>query len=338
MKEIAMPENEARLETSHRSVLLEETVAALAVVPGGSYIDGTLGSAGHSAAILARAGATGRLLGIDRDCAALARSRLRLATVPGQATLVQGAHGDLRALAEANGFTAVDGIVLDLGVSSDQLDTPERGFSFRFEGPLDMRMDQTHGESAAELIARADAATLADIFRRLGEEPQAWRIAQAIERMRAREAITTTAQLAEVVAQAVGRKGGPRHPATRVFQALRMAVNHEIEDLEHALEDGVQLLKPGGRMAVITFESLTDRIVKHHFASHVGKWQSLQQGGERWIGEEPAAQHITRHPVEASEEELQNNPRARSAKLRVVQRCDVPEQRNKKEFNHEKKS
>ena len=311
----------------HLSVLLQETVEALAVVPGGSYIDGTLGGAGHAAEILRRAGPTGRLLGIDRDTDALKRSAARLEALSGEKVLVHGAHGELRRLAEANGFAAVDGVLLDLGVSSDQLDTPGRGFSFRFDGPLDMRMDLTRGESAADLLARLDVQSLADVFRRLGEEPQSRRVAQAILRAQAQMPIKTTRRLADVVSEALGGRMGPRHPATRVFQALRMAVNQEMEELEQALEDGLKLLKPGGRMAVITFESLTDRLVKQRFAAHAGRWVSLQQGGERWEGELPAVTKVTRHPVEAGPEEVAANPRARSAKLRVVQRCQAPERR-----------
>ena len=222
----------------HVSVLLREAVEALAVVPGGSYIDGTLGGAGHAAEILRRAGPTGRLLGIDRDTEALARSAVRLRAVGGEKTLIHGTHGEITRLAEENGFAAVDGILLDLGVSSEQLDTPGRGFSFRLEGPLDMRMDPTRGESAADLIARVDVPSLADVLRRLGEEPQARRIAQAIGRAREKRPIDTTGRLAEVVSEALGGRKGPRHPATRVFQALRMAVNRELEDLEQALEGG----------------------------------------------------------------------------------------------------
>ncbi|HNX34602.1 MAG TPA: 16S rRNA (cytosine(1402)-N(4))-methyltransferase RsmH [Kiritimatiellia bacterium] len=316
----------------HLSVLLQETVEALAVVPGGSYIDGTLGGAGHAAEILRRAGPTGRLLGIDRDTDALKRSAARLEALSGEKVLVHGAHGELRRLAEANGFAAVDGMLLDLGVSSDQLDTPGRGFSFRLEGPLDMRMDPTRGESAADLLARLDVQSLADVLRRLGEEPQARRVAQAVVRAQEKSPITTTGRLAEVVSEALGGRKGPRHPATRVFQALRMAVNRELEDLEQALEDGLRLLKPGGRMAVITFESLTDRLVKQRFAAHTGRWVSLQQGGERWDGELPAVTKVTRHPLEAGSEEVAANPRARSAKLRVVQRCEAPERRRDKDF------
>jgi 16S rRNA (cytosine1402-N4)-methyltransferase len=316
----------------HLSVLLQETVEALAVVPGGSYVDGTLGGAGHAFEILKRAGPAGRLLGIDRDEEALARSATRLAELPGEKVLVHGAHGSIRHLAEANGFAAVNGIVLDLGVSSDQLDTPERGFSFRLEGPLDMRMDPSRGESAADLLARLEMQPLTDLLRRLGEEPQARRIAQAIVREQAKQPIVTTGRLAEVVSVALGGRTGPRHPATRVFQALRMAVNRELEELEQALEDGLRLLGSGGRMAVITFESLTDRLVEQCFAAHAGKWVSLQQGGERWEGVLPAVTKVTRHPLEAGPEEVAENPRARTAKLRVVQRCEVPERRRDKEF------
>lgn len=304
----------------HLSVMLQETIDALDVKQGGCYIDGTLGSAGHSAEILKRAGATGRLLGIDRDPEALARSRTRLSEIPGTVCLAHGAHGDLQGIAKANGFESVEGILLDLGVSSDQLDTPERGFSFRFDGPLDMRMDPTQGESAADVIEHAAEAELATLFWKLGEEQQSRRIAKVIVQERVSGAITTTAQLADVVSKAVGGKKGPRHPATKVFQALRMRVNREIEDLEQALEAGINLLKPKGRFAVITFESLTDRVVKHTFAAHVGKWRSLQQGGEEWIGILPEAEWAVRHAVLPTEAEMAINPRARSAKLRVILR------------------
>jgi 16S rRNA (cytosine1402-N4)-methyltransferase len=304
----------------HLPVLLRETVDALAVAPGGSVIDGTLGGAGHAGELLARAGPAGRLLGIDRDPGALARAAARLKDVPGEKVLVHGAHGDIRRLAQENGFGAVDGVLLDLGVSSEQLDAPGRGFSFRFDGPLDMRMDPGRGESAAELLARLDGPALAELLARLGEEPQARRVARAVVRAREQGPVATTGRLAEVVSEALGGKKGPRHPATRVFLALRMAVNQEVEDLARALEDGLNLLKPGGRMAVITFESITDRLVKQGFAAHAGKWISLQQGGERWEGRQPVVTKVTRRPAEAGEAEVAANPRARSARLRVVQR------------------
>jgi 16S rRNA (cytosine1402-N4)-methyltransferase len=316
----------------HLPVLLSETLKALAVVPGGVYIDGTLGFAGHASEIMKQAGATGKLLGIDKDRVALKEAAKRLARVKGEKKLVQGAHGELGWIAEQNGFDQVDGILLDLGVSSYQIDTAERGFSFRQDGKLSMRMDaDPHGESAADLLASLDENGLKDIFRKYGEEPRARKIAKAIVREREREPIETTGRLADVVSNAVG-KFSAKHPATRVFQALRMAVNSELEELERALEDGLNLLMPGGRMAVISFESLSDRIVKHHFASHAGKWVSLQQGGDRWEGEIPPVQRVTRKPIEAGPDELRENPRARSAKLRVVERVVEPQRGKKKRY------
>ena len=207
-----------------------------------------------------------------------------------------------------------------MGVSSPQLDEAERGFSFLREGPLDMRMDRSGGETAADLVNGADAERLAEIFRTLGEEPQARRIARAL--VVAREKGTrfaTTTDWADFVGRLVGRQGG-HHPATRVFQALRMAVNDELGELTRALDGGLAILKPGGRFAVITFESLSDRIVKRFFAAHIGKMRALQQGGEAWEGDEPKARAVTRKAVVAGAAELELNPRARSAKLRVIER------------------
>ena len=303
------------MEAKHRPVLLEETVGALSVRPVGRYVDGTLGRAGHTRAILARGGV---VLGIDRDDAALADvGALGLDGL----TIAKGNHGDVASIARAHGWDAVDGVLLDLGVSSPQLDEAERGFSFLREGPLDMRMDRSGGETAADLVNGADAERLAEIFRTLGEEPQARRIARAL--VVAREKGTrfaTTTDLADFVERLVGRHGG-HHPATRVFQALRMAVNDELGELTRALDGGLAILKPGGRFAVITFESLSDRIVKRFFAAHVGKMRALQQGGEAWEGDEPKARAVTRKAVVAGAAELELNPRARSAKLRVIERA-----------------
>ena len=311
----------------HIPVLLDETVAALAPRPGCVYIDGTLGRAGHASAVMRLAGPTGRLLGIDRDGEALARAAAALREgVPGEHVLAQGGHGDIEALARAHGFEAVDAILLDLGVSSDQLDTPGRGFSFRADGPLDMRMRNDAGETAAELLARLNVAEMARLFRELGEERQALRIARAIDRERRREPIVRTLRLAEIVARAVSGAHAPgRNPATRVFQALRMAVNDEVGQLERALEGGLRLLRPGGRMAVITFESLTDRIVKTVFRAHCGREEALLQGGSAWRGEEPRTRLVLRRAVTAQPEELARNPRARSAKLRAVERLAFAE-------------
>ena len=304
----------------HVPVLLRETVESLAVRPGGVYVDGTLGRAGHACAVLARAGNGATLVGIDRDEQALRESAERLKAVAGaRVELVHGRHGDLAALVRERGIDEVDGILLDLGVSSPQLDEAGRGFSFRSDGPLDMRMDRSRGLTAADLIATKDEDALAATFRTLGEEPQARRIARALVRAREKAPLVTTGQLADLVERTVGRHGA-HHPATRVFQALRMEVNDEVGELERALAGGLDLLKPGGRFAVITFESITDRIVKRFFAAHAGKMVSLQQGGARWEGDLPRVRLVTRHALMATDEEMGLNLRARSAKLRTAEK------------------
>ena len=295
----------------HIPVLLKEVMDALAVRPGGRYVDGTLGRAGHTKEIIARGG---MVLGIDRDEQAIRE----IGEVAGL-TAVRGRHGDLKEIANEKGWSEVDGILLDLGVSSPQLDEAGRGFSFLREGPLDMRMDRSSGLSAADIVNGERADRLEEIFRELGEEPQSRRIAKAIAKEREKRKFETTVEFADFVERVVGRRGA-HHPATRVFQALRMEVNDEIGELERALEGGLGLLKSGGRFAVITFESLTDRIVKRFFAKHVGRMVSLQQGGERWEGEEPRMRAVTGKVVVASEEEADLNPRSRSAKLRAAEK------------------
>ena len=229
----------------HVPVLLNATVDALAVKPGGVYIDGTLGRAGHAREILARAGAGSTLVGIDRDEQALEESAEVLKEFPeARIETVHGRHGDIAEIAREKGIGEVDGILLDLGVSSPQLDEPERGFSFQGDGPLDMRMDRSRGLTAADIVAKDDEASLAEMFRTLGEEPQARRVARAIVRARAERTISTTAQLAELVERTIGRHGA-HHPATRVFQALRMAVNDELGELERALDGALPLLRSG---------------------------------------------------------------------------------------------
>lgn len=305
-------------DTGHKPVLLSEMISALAVKPDGLYIDGTLGRAGHTREILALGG---KVLGIDRDDQALEEVAKIAGGEPeifANLSVAKGRHGDLKRLADEKGWKKVDGILLDLGVSSPQLDEAGRGFSFLRDGPLDMRMDRAGGVSAADIVNGEDAGELAKIFRDLGEEPQAGRIAKAIAAARAKKRFETTLELAGFIERLIGRRGG-HHPATRVFQALRMAVNDEMGELEKALEDGISILKPGGRFAVITFESLTDRVVKRFFAAHVGKMVSLQQGGEKWEGALPRAVAVTRKAVKAAEEELNLNPRSRSAKLRVIE-------------------
>ena len=296
---------------SHNPVLLKETVDALSVRSGGRYVDGTLGRAGHAKEIIARGG---EVLGIDRDEQAIRE----IGEVAGL-TAVRGRHGSLKEIANEKGWNEVDGILLDLGVSSPQLDEAGRGFSFLREGPLDMRMDRSCGLSAADIVNGESAERLEEIFRTLGEEPQARRIAKAVAKERAEKPFETTVELAEFIEKVVGHRNG-RHPATRVFQALRMEVNDEIGELGRALEGGLDLLRSGGRFAVITFESLTDRIVKRFFAGHIGRMVSLQQGGERWEGEEPRMKAVTGMVVVASKEEEDLNPRSRSAKLRAAEK------------------
>ena len=305
----------------HIPVLLKETLDGLAVRRGGRYVDGTLGRAGHTREILERGG---EVLGIDRDEAAVEEVgewKARAGELGRRLTIARGNHGDLERIANENGWTEVDGVLLDLGVSSPQLDEAGRGFSFLREGPLDMRMDRSGGLTAADLVNGTDAPGLERIFRRWGEEVQAGRIAKAICRETgAGHRFSTTSELADFIEGLVGRRNG-RHPATRVFQALRMAVNDEEGELERALAGGLALLKAGGRFAVITFESITDRIVKRYFAAHAGRMRSLQQGGEEWEGELPRVRLVTRGVVVAQEAETEANPRSRSAKLRVVERA-----------------
>jgi 16S rRNA (cytosine1402-N4)-methyltransferase len=223
-------------------------------------------------------------------------------------------------LAHAHGFDAADGILLDLGMSSDQVDDPERGFSFLRDGPLDMRMDCSRGETAADLVNRLGPEDLADVLWRLGEERASRRIAKAIAAQRQESPIRTTAQLAGIVERAKGGHSGRTHPATQTFQALRMAVNGELDHAGAGVEAAVRLVKDGGRVAVITFHSVEDRLVKTIFAKHAGTWESLQAGGRAWRGEQPAVRRVNRKPITATDAEIAANPRARSAKLRVVER------------------
>lgn len=297
----------------HVPVLLRETVAALDVKRGGRYVDGTLGRAGHAREVVALGG---EVLGIDRDDQAVAE--VEAMKIEGL-RIARGNHGELREIAEANGWSEVDGVLLDLGVSSPQLDDAGRGFSFQREGPLDMRMDRSRGLTAADLVNESAAESLEEIFRTLGEEPNARRIARAIVERRAERPFETTSDLALFVERLVGRRG-PHHPATRVFQALRMEVNDELGELRRALEGGLAILRRGGRFAVITFESLTDREVKRFFAAHAGREVSLQGGGSEWRGELPRVKVVSRKAVKASPEEVDLNPRSRSAKLRVAQK------------------
>lgn len=304
----------------HIPVLLEEVISGLAVQPGGQYIDGTVGGGGHTAAILEKSAPDGRVLGMDADPAAIQRvgERLRAAVQTGRLILVQSPFEQMEAVAHEHGLDQVDGILLDLGLSSFQLGTPERGFAFAEDGPLDMRFDPSRGESAADILNHWSEEEIADLIYRYGEERRSRRIARAIV---SRRPITRTRQLADIVAQAVGGRRGQRiHPATRTFQALRIAVNDELGQLERVLPQALRLLKPGGRLAVISFHSLEDRIVK----------QWMRQAAQTRIPDPatptgfrtqtPSLRIITRRPITADEDEVARNPRSRSAKLRIAEK------------------
>jgi 16S rRNA (cytosine1402-N4)-methyltransferase len=304
----------------HVPVMLNEALDLLVTNPAGTYIDGTLGRGGHAAEILKRLSPEGRLIGLDRDAEAIQATEEILRPFGERAIRIHGNFADMKELCRQIGVTEADGVLLDLGVSSPQLDVAERGFSFAKDGPLDMRMDRTKGRSAADLVNEAGEETLADLIYRLGEERDSRRIARAIVQERLHGRIERTLRLAEIVERAKGGRRGPIHPATQTFQALRMAVNTELESLNAGLEAGLSMLREGGRMAVITFHSLEDRPVKEFFKRHIVKRESLQQGGEKLIVEEPAVRLLTKKPLTASKQELQENSRSRSAKLRVAER------------------
>lgn len=307
-------------EISHTPVLLAEILEGLCIQPGQQIIDGTLGGGGHTAAFLARSAPSGRVLGIDADPAAIRRNSLwfEAEVATGRLTLAQGNFGDLTALAQAHGFTAAHAILLDLGVSSFQLETPERGFSFSHDGPLDMRFDPLQGISAAQLVNTWPEDEIADVIYQYGEERQSRRIARYLVQQRP---FTTTAELAVAVERACGGRRGQRiHPATRTFQALRIAVNEELAQLERVLPQCLDLLAPAGRLAVLTFHSLEDRIVKHWMqkegSTYVRDETILQGGYER----RPTLTILTRKPMTATDAELTHNPRSRSAKLRIAEK------------------
>ena len=303
----------------HQPVLLDETVRLLAVKPGGVYVDGTVGSGGHARALLQCAGPMARLLAIDRDADAIARARENLREWATQCIFENGNYADMAEIASRHGIERVDGIVLDLGVSSEELTTAERGFSLSQSGPLDMRMDRSQRLTAAELVRSLTEEELTDLLRNYGEEPFARRIARAIVYERNRAPIETTSRLAEVV-QRAKRRSGRIHPATQTFQALRIAVNDELGSLQRGLPAALELLAIDARMAVISFHSLEDRIVKMFFREHVVRWEALAGGGRERIVRSPEVLLINRKPIVAAPEELGANPRARSAKLRVAER------------------
>ena len=296
---------------------------ALSPVPGSFHIDATVGGGGHSLRILGAASPGGRLLGLDADAAAIERSRARLAPFGDQVVLCRSNFEAIGSVAREAGFGQVDGILMDLGLSSHQLADEARGFSFRTQGSLDMRFDASTGVPASELIATLDAEALADLFRRHGEEPHAWRIAKAIVTERSRDPIDTADRLAALVERAVPPQPAARrriHPATRVFQALRIAVNRELEVLPTALEDALELLRPDGRLVVIAYHSLEDRIVKRFVAAERRGCICPPAVPVCVCGRSPRLAPVGPQPQVPTEAEVTANPRSRSAKLRAARR------------------
>ena len=305
------------MTAGHVSVLLDEAVAALNVRPDGLYLDGTFGRGGHSRAILGLLGPRGKLLALDRDPEAAV---VAASWQDSRFSFVQTAFSHLAEVVQAEGFMPLDGVLLDLGISSPQVDVPERGFSFRYDAPLDMRMDPGQGISAADWLNSAEESEIARVIRDYGEERFAKSIARALVAARSSEPVTRTRQLAQIVAGAVRTRERGQDPATRTFQAVRIYINHELEELEATLPQCVDLLKPGGRLAVISFHSLEDRIVKQFMRDEAKGEEmppeipvtakSLRSGRLRLVGK----------AMRPTEVEIARNPRARSAVLRAAER------------------
>lgn len=307
-------------QKDHRPVLLRETIESLAVKRGGLFVDCTVGLGGHSEAIL-QTSPDAQVLGIDRDEEALRLARERLAEFGGRFRAVRADFRELtRVLATAE-VKAVRGILADLGVSSLQLDSPSRGFSFRHEAPLDMRMDMSSGETAAELLGRLSEVEIARLIFEYGEERHSRRIARRIvARREAGEPVTSTTELAKLVERAIGGKKRRIHPATRTFQALRIAVNRELEGLDQFVADAFDALEPHGRLAVISFHSLEDRIIKRTLLKLSGRCQCPPRLPQCACGARQVIEILTRRPLTPTEEEIAENPRSRSAKLRIAAR------------------
>jgi 16S rRNA (cytosine1402-N4)-methyltransferase len=311
------------MKDGHRPVLAEEVISMLSPASGSLQIDATVGGGGHTERILEATNPDGRLLGLDADGAAIARVRDRLARFGDRLVLRQANFRELGAVAPDAGFTVVDGCLFDLGLSSYQLADVERGFGFRAGGPLDMRFDTSRGIPAAELLATLDADELTALFRRYGEEPQARRIARAIVNGRGVTPITTAEELAALVERVapVNPRGRRRiHPATRVFQALRIAVNDELGALETGLAAAVDLLRPGGRLVVLSYHSLEDRIVKRFIAAERKGCTCPPEAPVCVCGRQPRLRLVTRPSLTPSASEIADNPRARSARLRAAER------------------
>lgn len=307
------------MEFAHTSVLLEETIEGLAIKPDGIYVDGTLGGAGHSSHIAARL-RTGRLIGIDQDAEAIEAATKRLEPWQEHVTLVRDNYCNLPAVLNSLSIDKVDGIMLDLGVSSYQLDNAERGFSYHNDAPLDMRMSK-EGTSARDIVNEYSKEQLTKILYEYGEEKFAPRIAETIIKKRSEKPVETTTELADIVRDSIPAKfRRDKNPCKKTFQAIRIAVNCEFDHLDRALDEGFELLKPGGRFCIITFHSLEDRIVKQRFAGWCKGCTCPPDFPVCVCGNKPKGKLVCRKPLEASEEELEANPRSRSAKLRIIEK------------------
>ena len=305
------------MEFAHIPVLLEQCLDGLDIKPDGIYFDGTCGGAGHSREIAKRL-TTGRLIGIDRDPDAVAVASERLSGLPAQ--VVRGNYSEIKQLADDLGICGADGILLDLGVSSYQLDNAERGFSYHNDAPLDMRMSK-EGTSARDIVNEYSKEQLTKILYEYGEEKFAPRIAETIIKRRSEKPVETTTELADIVRDSIPAKfRRDKNPCKKTFQAIRIAVNCEFDHLDRALDEGFELLKPGGRFCIITFHSLEDRIVKQRFAGWCKGCTCPPDFPVCVCGNKPKGKLVCRKPLEASEEELEANPRSRSAKLRIIEK------------------
>ena len=320
----AAPTSSRQTGAGHVPVMLAEVLAKLDPQPGEVYLDGTFGGGGYARAILERADCT--IWAIDRDPQAIARGAVLASAFPGRLHLVEGRFGDLLTLLDSHGVGALDGVVLDLGVSSFQIDDAARGFSFRTDGPLDMRMGGA-GPSAADLVARLSADELADVLFKFGEERQSRRIARAIVAARTVQPITTTAQLAGIIRGVLPPDRSGIDPATRSFQALRIGVNEELVEIERALNQATRILRPGGRLVVVSFHSLEDRIVKHFMNDAAGQapWPIRHDPRGLLPTAEARFELLTRKALRPGAAEVAANPRARSARLRALRRLVVGE-------------
>ncbi len=308
------------MEFKHTSVLLEEVIQGLAIKPEGIYVDGTLGGAGHAGQICRRLGEQGRLIGIDQDADAIATASQRLEVFGSRVTIRRSNYSDMANILRELGIGLVDGILLDLGVSSFQLDNRERGFSYRMDAPLDMRMDDRQELTAARVVNEYPEMELFHVIRRYGEDRFAKNIAKHIVAERQRQPILTTGRLAEIIDQSVPQKMKRQgHPAKRTFQAIRIEVNQELNVLEQNINDMIDLLKPGGRFCIITFHSLEDRIVKNAFRTAENPCTCPPDFPVCVCGKQSKGKVLTRKPMLPSDEEKENNPRSKSAKLRIFE-------------------